>query len=211
MHDSADVELGKMYRELSPPPPRSVHRADGTIAESPYLHPEGTPGYDENQVDGLFGASASYVKIKKESPTHRLILWMRMQGHKPKEIAAALRITPQTVYNVQGQPWFQEAFVRLSTEQGKDAVTTFLEGEVLPAMERTAALARSADSDAVKLAANREILDRFLGKSTVKIESKNSGTIDHIVHNADALQKEYAENQKKLAARGLGINVNGIN
>lgn len=205
--DPLDFELGQLRqncRSVKPDAPvRCVQRMDGTIHPAPaHLTPPGTDPY--SGVDALFGQSVAYVTYKKEKPQHRMILWARLNGHNVKETAALVGYTPQTVSNVCGQPWFQEAFARLSTELGKDQFQTFLQGEVLPALQRTAELANSAESEAVRLAANKEILDRFMGKATVKVETKASGSLDVIVHDVAALEKENSDLQRQLAARGIG-------
>lgn len=204
--DPLDFELGQLRRDCravkSDAPIRCVQRMDGTQMPNPALHPVGTDPY--SGVDALFGQSVAYVSYKKEKPQHRMILWARLNGHNCKETAALVGYTPQTVSNVCGQPWFQEAFARLSTELGKDQFQTFLQGEVLPAIQRTAELANSAESEAVRLAANKEILDRFMGKATVKVEAKTSGSLDVIVHDVAALEKENSDLQRQLAARGIG-------
>lgn len=154
-------------------------------------------------VDALFGASVGYVKLKREKFEHRLMLWYKLQGFNHLEVAKLLGCTSQTVSNVSKQPWFQTAFVELAKEQGKDAIQTYLEGEVMPALERTAELARSGESDQVKLAANRELLDRFLGKSTVKVETKGIVDINHTVLDANRLLEEQRRLDEQIKANGL--------
>ncbi len=163
---------------------------------------------DSAAVDSLFNSTPAYVAIKKERPQHRLILWLTLQGHKPKEISATVRCTVQTVYNVQNQPWFQEAFCKLAAETGKDAVKTFLEGQVLPALQRTVALATSAESEAVRLAANKEVLDRFLGKPTVHVDSKSENKTTLTVQDGAAIQDEMRRLDEQLKARGISIGGN---
>ena len=180
--------------------PRVVLSKDGTERESGYVNVDS--GKAAADVDGLFGTTQGYIKYKRERPEHRLMLWYRLQGYNVKETAQLTGYTPQTVGQVCKEPWFLEAFCRISEEQGKDAVQTFLEGEVLPALERTRQLAVASDSDAVKLAANRDLLDRYLGKSTVKVEAKTSGTIDHVVHDATRLLAESARLDEALRANG---------
>ena len=199
--DSLDALLGTL-RTAETPGGGVVPSWDGTKRESPYR-----PGPEAKQYadpDALFGDSLSYHLYKKEKPEHRLMLWLRLQGHNVKETAALCGYTPQSVSQVSKQPWFREAFCRLSQEMGKDAVQTFLEGEVLPALQRTVDLAANADSEAVRLAANREVLDRFLGKSTVKVETKHSGSIDSVVYDAQKLMDENARLDEQLKARGIG-------
>lgn len=199
--------LGRLAEEASPP--RVVQQADGTPRASEYVRPAGEKGWEgdpKEGVDALFGDSAAYVRVKKERPQHRLMLWMRLNGHKPKEIAAMLGVTPQTVYNVEGQPWFQEAFCRLSQEMGKDAVQTFLQGEVLPAVQRISELAKMAESEPVRLAANNALIDRFLGKPAVHVKQEISGQVDNVVYDAAKLLEEQRRNEAILRSRGIGTN-----
>lgn len=199
--DSLDALLGTL-RESTTPGGGPVLSQDNTRKESPYRPGPGAQQYSD--PDSLFGDSLSYHLYKKEKPEHRLMLWLRLQGHNIKETAALTGYTPQTVSQVCKQPWFREAFCKLASEMGKDAVQTYLEGEVLPALQRTVELANSSSSDAVKLAANREVLDRFLGKSTVKVETKHSGSIDSVVYDAQKLMDENARIEEQLRARGIG-------
>lgn len=204
MQSDYETYLGKIDAEKDSAP-RLVQSLDGTTRENGYARPEGAE-FDVD-VDHLFGASPAYVRIKRENPTHRLILWMRLNGHKPKEIATTLRITPQTVYNVQGQPWFQEAFIRISTEQGKDAVQTFLEGAVLPAVIRIEELAKTSMLDTVKLAADKELLDRFFGKPVVKTENKNETRVENVIFDVEKLKAEKVKLEIQLRSRiGGGTN-----
>lgn len=195
----------ELYRDLglAASPPRAVLRADNTAGTNPQARTEDEFAAD---VDHLFGNRPAYLVIKHERPVHRMILWMTVQGQKPSEIATALRVTTETVRRTQKQPWFQESFIKLSSEMGKDAVQSFLKGEVMEALVRTVALAKAADSDAVKLAANKDILDRFLGKAVVKAEVKSTGQVDHVVYDANALLEEQRRNAETLRARGISSN-----
>ena len=200
---TGETTLDSVLTQLAPAasaPPRIVLSQTGTTRDDPYANPK-TPDADE-----LFGTSTSYVKYKKEKPEHRLMLWFRLQGYNVKETAQLTGYTPQSVSEVCKQPWFVEAFCRLAKETGKDAVQTFLEGEVLPALQRTVHLAQHADSDAVRTANNREILDRFLGKSIAKAEVRTTGALDVTVYEASKLEEEYKRNQEILKGRGLGNN-----
>lgn len=205
-HDSYDTLLGTLAtEEKAAAGGRLVQRQDGTIEKDDYRAVDGGKVFEG--VDALYGQSQAYQTYKKERPEHRLMLWHRLQGRSVKETALLTGYTPQSVSNICRQPWFQEAFVRLSSEMGKDSVQQFLAGEVLPAMQRTVELATNGESEAVRLAANREILDRFLGKSTVKVEQKVSGQIDNVVYDAAQLLLESRRLDEQLKARGI----NGAN
>lgn len=184
------------------PAPRAVLRADNTEGEAPQQRSEQIA----DGVDRLFGPRKSYLEIKRERPEHRLMMWMTLQGQRADEIAVATGYTSNSVRNIQKQPWFQDAFCKLADEMGKDRVQSFLKGQVMEAIERTVELAQNADSDAVKLAANKEILDRFLGKAVVKAEVRSSGTLDINVMDSNALLQEQQRNAETLKARGIGNN-----
>jgi len=210
MQTDYDVFLGKLVEESPTPKPeaqRVVQSMDGTQKRNPYLTPEGTQA--PSDPDALFGQSVAYQAYKKEKPEHRLMLWLRLQGHNVKETAALTGYTPQTVSNVCKQPWFLSAFARLSSEAGKDAVQTLLEGEILPAINRTIDLANNAESEAIQLAANKELIDRFLGKATVKVEQKITGDVTTTVLDAAKLMEEHRRNAEILRSRGIGLS--GVN
>jgi hypothetical protein len=186
--------------------PGKVSSPEGTRPDlTPYRNSDcGAPLPPD--VDALFGASKAYVIIKKERFEHRLILWYKLQAFNNKETAALVGFTPQTVSNVTKQPWFQTAFVQLAAEMGKDAIDTFLEGTVMPALQRVADLSENGESDAIKLAASKEILDRYLGKSVAKTEIKSEGKLDVNVFEGAKLKQEYEDNLKILQGRGIGTN-----
>lgn len=184
--------------------PSVVLTADNT--EKPTDRPNSWLGDDRqysDEVDHLFGNRPSYYAARKESPTHRMILWLTLRGHKPKEIATALRVTYTTVLRVQKQPWFQDAFCKLSAEIGGDVVRTFLESQVQDTLLKVVDLRDNADSDAVKLAASKEILDRFLGKPVVRTETKEEKTVDMTVTNVTALLAERESLTRQLVANGV--------
>lgn len=185
-------------------PPRQVLSQTGTTRSSHYAQDTSQPALTD--PDALFENRAAYVAIKHEKPEHRRMLWFRLQGFNVKETALATGYTPQHVSSVCKQPWFVKAFCALSAEQGKDAVQTFLEGEVMPALQRTVELAISADSAAVRAACNRDILDRFCGKPVAKSEVKVNGQHNVTVYDAAKLQEEYRRNSEILAGRGLSAN-----
>lgn len=221
----------EMDQKTLSPRPRVVLTGDGTKREDPYKtspdarqfgqgsSPVGGAGQvgeaDKSlsggsagsavtpDIDGLFGDSLPYQAYKREKPEHRLMLWYRLQGYNVKETARLLGYTPQSVSQICKQPWFREAFTRLAASQGKEAISVAIESEVLPAFERLVTLAESATSEAVQLAANQQILDRFLGKPTVKVESKTSSTVTNIVASAQSLLDENRRLEEELAARGI--------
>lgn len=219
MHGDYQAYLGKVIAEAGTVPTpvpalRVVRSQDGTERPGIYLtSPEtkqftGGPVNDTNgnpaDVDGLFGDSLAYQSYKKEKFEHRLMLWHRLKGLSVKETAALTGYTPQSVSQICKQPWFREAFVRLAAEMGKDAVQTLIEGAVVPAFQRLEELATSAESESVQFAANKELIDRFLGKTVAKTEMSITQKKGDLIQDIEKLQKENAEVQRELAARGIG-------
>lgn len=194
------------YNSLAVPPPsaippRVVLSGDNTTRQERRFIDTGIPS--EGGPDALFGHSKFTTVLKKEKPEHRLMLWMRLQGKKHKDIAAALDVHLNTVYNVTNQEWFRDMFVKLSSELGKDAAETFLRGEEIPTYMKLVELRDSAESEAVQKSACDAILDRIRGKPTVKVETKSEATVDVAVHDVSALLAERAKNEKILKANGV--------
>ncbi len=191
-------------------PLRIVRHADGTTSEGKYNHgPEDQPytGDEEEGVRGLFGDSVAYQKYKKEQPRHRLILWMILNGHKPKEVATALRLSVQTIYQVQNQPWFQQAFCELSTEMGNDAMESYLQGQVVETCKTLVSIRDEEKAPySVRKAACDSILDRVRGKPTVHVKQEVTGHIDNVVYDAAVLLEEQKKNEQILKSRGIGGN-----
>lgn len=214
MHGDYQAYLGKVIEEASVPatpslPSRVVRSQDGTEKPGIYLTSPQAQQFSGDvggapDLDGLFGDSVAYQSYKKEKFEHRLMLWHRLKGLSVKETAALTGYTPQSVSQICKQPWFREAFVRLAAETGKDAMQTLIEGAVVPAFQRLEELAVTAESESVQFACNKEIIDRFLGKTVAKTEMSITQKKGDLIQDIEKLQKENAEVQRELAARGIG-------
>lgn len=210
MPSSVDEYMKGLLTPRSITSPRVISQHLSTSAQpaaSPVRLPDETdPGF-EDKVYALFGQYPSAtVILKKEKPRHRLALWLRLNGHTNKEIATLLGFNENYVSQIVKQKWFLDAFAQLSTEMGKDAVSTFLEGTVLDTCEQLVHLSKNADSDAVKKAACDSILDRVRGKPVAKSEMKVSGGTSVTVFDAAKLLEESKRNAEILKGRGIGGN-----
>lgn len=194
---------------------RVVQSKDGTIKEGTYIteNTANAAEFDEysQRFDALFNDRPSYQAILREQPRHRLILWMTANGHSPKEVASALRITVQTVYNVRRQPWFREMFATLTTELGRDATEMFLKAEVMPSLEtlreiRDDTTARPAD----RRACADSLLDRFLGKPVAKNDNDAKAPND-ITSDKQKLLQEAVNLDRELKVRGVNLETNDNN
>lgn len=193
-------------------PSRLVQSQDGTTREHMYLTDNTTSKETFEQytqrVDSLFGDTPAYQGLRKERPEHRQVLWLRLNGHNCKETAALTGYTPQHVSTICKQPWFREAFVKLSTQMGRDSVESFLQGEIIPTLQRLTYLRDNAESDAVQKAACDSILDRIRGKPVARVETKHSGSIDTTVYDGERLRDELARNAEILRSRGINSGSN---
>lgn len=199
------VDVDSFLAQLEPP----TRGPNGSYAgQRIEQHPETQEAFSEyeKRVDALFGAKPCNLVWKNEKPQHRLMLWLRLQGHTNNEIASITGFSKFTVSQVTRQPWFLEAFTRISTEMGKDAVENFLTGEVVPTLQKLVSLRDGAESEAVQLAASNAILDRIRGKPTVKVESKSESSVNIAVTDINKLEEQYQQNQKTLQALGVSGN-----
>jgi hypothetical protein len=191
---------------------RLVQSQDGTKREHGYLTDNTTSAAEfeaySQRVDSLFGDKPAYQGLRKEMPVHRQMLWLRLNGHNVKETAAITGYSPQQVSVVCKQPWFREAFIKLSTQMGKDSVESFLNGEIIPTLERLVHLRDNAESDAVRKSACDSILDRIRGKPVARVETKHSGSIDTTVYDGERLRDELQRNAEILRSRGINSGSN---
>ena len=127
---------------------------------------------------------------------------MTANGHSPAQIASALGITKQTVYTTRKQPWFREMFIKVTAAIGKDSVTAFLSSEVMPSLEVLREIRDNADRPSDRAAAANSLLDRFLGKPTVKVDNDAKAPAD-VPTEITALQEEQRRLDAELRARGL--------
>jgi len=206
-----ELENNKPVTALATPS-RRVQSQNGTTREHEYLNENTTAKetfeQDSQRVDSLFGDTPCYQGLRKERPEHRQILWLRLNGHNVKETAGITGYTPQHISTICKQPWFREAFVKLSTQMGRDSVESFLQGEIIPTLERLTHLRDHAESDAVKKAACDSILDRIRGKPVARVETKHSGSIDTTVYDGERLRDELQRNAEILRSRGINSGSN---
>lgn len=200
-----DTELNDLLSDLHVATPRGVPSPEGTrrIGTMTVNVDAGRRVFTDSSVDNLFGQTKAYTYYKRELPSHRMMLWLRLEGHNNREIAEITGYSAVSVGQITRQPWFVEAFCKISTERGLDIVDGYLQGEIIPTLDRLVKLRDTAESDAVKKAACDSILDRVRGKPVARTEVKVAGSIDNVVYDVAALMKEKAANDQILASRGI--------
>jgi hypothetical protein len=142
---------------------------------------------------GLKGDVPPNFAIEKERPEHRLMLYLKAQGKTNQEIAKMMGYSYGWVCQVVRQPWFRKAFIETCEVAGLDSVTQFLEGEVMTSLETLVELRDSGEKEQTRLTAANSLLDRFLGKPTVKVETENvSKNLDDATKEVETLEQEVA-------------------
>lgn len=133
-----------------------VVRVETIPLEKPFFNNNATPGF----------------VLRKESPSHRVICFLKAQGKTHREIAEMLGITPQTVYYTINQPWARQMIAEEIGKAGRSEVEVLLKGEVAESVRKLIAVRDSVEAspDVQRKAAN-DILDRFYGKPNQRIIS----------------------------------------
>ena len=118
-------------------------------------------------------ANAPYVTLKKEKPEHRMCAFLKAQGMSNISIGARMKYTPQMVSMIVRQPWAQEIILQTIHDNGGNAVRQLLEGA---AEDSVLTLISERDNESAKpserISASRELLDRYLGKPTQRVETQ---------------------------------------
>ncbi len=157
---------------------------------------------ESNGPDSLWHDPVPLQDVGSEKPWHRLAILLAAQGSTVTEIAEKLDRSVAWVSLLLRQPWARE---RLTTEinaAGRDEIEVMLRSTGPDALRRITLLSEEAENEAVKLAANREILDRLLGKPTQRVESKQEVRLD-----VEGIDKELKvlEEQERLLTGGQHV------
>lgn len=127
-------------------------------------------GINSSFEDHLFGACDPHGHYRQrvvlhEKPVHRLMQVMFSKGFTMDEIAQQVGYTKARVADVLRQPWAQMNVVKDIKASVQDEIKELLERNVLPTIKRIVTLTTDETAPhAVRLAASKEILDRFLGR-----------------------------------------------
>lgn len=139
-----------------------------------------------------------------QRPIHTAVAYMMAAGRKRSEIAIATGMDPATLSNLAKQPWFRTLLKEIADAAGKDMVKTFLEGEVLPALEVLHTIIHDEkQKGATRVAAISQMLDRHLGKPVAHIDSKTKLNIHTAADARDQVESELERIDRELRDRGV--------
>lgn len=189
--DNIDQLIAELGRPVTPDQPRSQEMK--TAAEGTYA----------------LGANTAIRKpayvIQEEKPEHTILLWMKAAGKTDAECAEKLNYSLIHIRNLRKQEWFRSRFDAIMLECGRDAVQEFINGEVMPSLQT---LAEIRDSETAKgstrVAAANSLLDRALGKATIRVETKHmESTATEATTEVEVLRAEAESLAKQLSANGV--------
>jgi len=116
-------------------------------------------------------------EIQRLLPRHHAILELALAGHKARDIAQAVDMTPEGVGLIMRAPLFQDALARRRKEQSirvdeakaedSQRARGVLEQAAVAAAETQVALLQAEKED-VKLRASNSILDRIIGPASAQ-------------------------------------------
>lgn len=128
-------------------------------------------------ADALFNQLDPNLAILHEKPEHRQILWMKARGHSNRECAQATGYTDAWISQLTRQPWFRSLLLKEMNDAGRDEVETLLEGAAADSVLKLIELRDKAPPTVARQSAV-DLLDRFLGKPTQRVETQVTTTAD---------------------------------
>ena len=146
------------------------------------------------------------LAIVEEKPQHITMAYLIAAGRTRVEIAQVLGCTVAHISQVVRQPWFQKRLKEITDANGKDMVKSFLEGEVLPSLEVLRDIRNDTNQrGSTRIMACQSILDRFLGKPMVHVESNTKLNIHTAAATVEEIQRELVSINEQLVASGVKI------
>jgi hypothetical protein len=153
--------------------------------------------------DSLWQDPVPLQDVASEKPWHRLAIMLAAQGCTVTNIARKLDKSVSWVSLLLRQPWARERLVSELMTEGRDELDVLIKGAGPEAFKRIMQMGESAESEAVKFAANKEIVDRHLGKTVVKVEQK-VGKLDLDMAAIEAELKVLEVQEKQLLGSRQG-------
>lgn len=148
----------------------------------------------------LFGDQNPSYTVKHERPEHRIIIFLKAQGHSNVEIATLTGFTTVMVGYVLKQPWARMRLIHEIEQSGRDGVHELLKGAVNDCVLTLIDIAGDQEAKrSDRIAASNSVLDRYLGKPTVRVESTNTNvtaTMSDVKKMQDELATVEAELQR---------------
>jgi|GEM_PF-3699065 len=156
------------------------------------------------QVAAMGNTVTSQTTIMEEKPVHLTVAYLLASGRTRREISDVTGLSLPSISSLTRQPWFVSRLKEITEAAGKDMVRSFLEGEVVTSLEVLRDLRDDLDQKGpTRLSAANSLLDRFLGKPTVHVESVTALNIHSAADAKDQVQSELEKVEAELARLGV--------
>lgn len=125
----------------------------------------------------LHNGREPFYQIKHERLEHRMLMYLKAEGHSNVEIAKITGFSAVAVSNILRQPWAQEEVLRIVKAQGDDAVQQVLKGAALDSVMKLIEIRDDphVSKETCRKASN-DLLDRVFGKPNQPVQ--HSGNVD---------------------------------
>lgn len=150
----------------------------------------------QNNPDRFYNDTRPTFGLAHEKPEHRIMLMLKAQGFSNKEIATITGYEQAHVSIILRQPWARQRLLDLINKEGKNAISEVIRGECANSVFTLVELRDDAESETVRLGAANALIDRYLGKPTQHIESRNETTVTH--KDVSRLDDEIAATQREI-------------
>lgn len=158
----------------------------------------------------LFNSREPDFGIQHEKAEHRIVILLKAQGHSNLEIARLTGYTNPWVGQILRQPWAKQRLLEEINSAGRDSISGLLEGAAADSIYKIVELRDTAEDQGVQLRSAQDILDRFLGKATQKIESK--AEVKHIsgdIEEVDKALERLAAEESRLLGKTTSATLPG--
>ena len=113
------------------------------------------------------------ITIVHEKPEHRTIAYAKACGMSNRELCEQFGYTDAWMSQLVRQPWFTSIVNQMQKRAGQDAVTSAIKENAMAAVETVVELMHSAESEPVRASCAFDVINRYLGKPTQRVETKS--------------------------------------
>jgi hypothetical protein len=149
--------------------------------------------------DEFMGVKAPMWNLNKEQPWHRMAAFGFARGASIRDVASSLGKSELAVQNLLRQPWFQSEVTKIMKEYGAKDIIEIFRNEQFNSLTTLVELRDNPEvPPAARVACARDILDRALGKPTVRVETMHMAPSEDPVAEAEKLTQELKRLRKDV-------------
>lgn len=158
---------------------------------SPEFRERRLGGFNAEQEEALWNDRDPAWINKTETPAHRRIAELSLQGFSVKEIAGLMGVTTLTVSNTLRQPHARMRIVKEAKRSVQEDLMEFLDAELMPNLQTLKSIRDDAQAKASdRISAAKELTDRRLGRTTQPFAQKDKSPMEMTPEELEAEVKE---------------------